>query len=492
MIQDKWRVLIAMCMFTVLLNFDFTGINLAISVMAHELHAKLTMMQWVMVSYVLAAGMFTILGGKLGDKYGHRNLFVYGTLLYIIGSIMACIAHHMPLLIGGRFIQGMAIGLAYPMTIILTMNAFPKKQHGKAIGIIVSTMGISMAIGPSLGGLFIHYANWRWIFYINVPLGIITILLSLCSCKKDMAIRPDSIDSFGCFLSMLVMFLLTLSANEIQNWGLTSSYFICSIIASMFCIYLLFVWTKKKQNPFIPIDLLTHKLFAIHTFIRIISQICLMIIFFFTPIYMQNILGFSVLKTSLALLSLTVVIGIASPLAGIWTDRAGPTPPTSTGMVFFVLSGIFAYSALHTLFIPLISVSYLFCGIAIGLVFTSTSKGAFMSINEKRLGVANGIYFSLCWLANALGLAVSGAILAFSARHALQSFLHTHSFLLKSFSLITLDRFVSGMQPLNNLSPALKTTFAYFFSQGLANTFIFMMVLSLIGLLASLALHSKK
>ncbi len=159
---NKWWILTAMCLLTAILSIDVTGLNIAIPTIAKEFNADLVSMQWVINIYVLMSASFQILGGRLGDTYGHKKVYLIGCAGFVLGSVGAGLATGEAILIFFRTVQR----ISFPVSIIITLNAFPKSQQGFAMGFIVTAMGSFLALGPILGGLFVHYLTWRWIFYL--------------------------------------------------------------------------------------------------------------------------------------------------------------------------------------------------------------------------------------------------------------------------------------------------------------------------------------
>lgn len=419
MVSDKvrkWWILSAMCLLTVMLNIDVTGVNLAIPVIAHEFHASLTDMQWVINAFVLVSAMFQIFGGRLGDTYGRKKIFLIGTVIFIIGSAGAGFSYNEIVLVSFRAVQGFALGIAYPMTIALTFAAFPKKKRGFALSFIVATMGISLAIGPLFGGFLVDTIGWRWIFYVNIPVGVLCFIIAYIFCSPHKEKKVPPIDYTGTVLLALGLFGVLLAVNQLQSWGLRSYAFWISLLLGI-CLLLLLCFTEKKQvAPIINFQLVRIRNFFLNNVIRIIVQLVFISVLFFFPLFLQNIAGYRPLHSGILLLFLTVVIGVLSPIVGKWVDRIGDKIPNILSMSLYAVAFFLFYFLTADPNLIVLGVGLLLVGIATGITFVSTVTGSLSVASEKEQGAASGMIFASAWFGCALGVALMGAILAFSSK----------------------------------------------------------------------------
>jgi EmrB/QacA subfamily drug resistance transporter len=481
-----------------MLNIDITAINLAIPVMAKEFSATLDTMQWVINAYLLLSAMLQILGGRLGDTYGHRKIFLIGTALFVISSVGAGAAPNETILIIFRTLQGLALGISYPMTIVLTFASFPKSQQGFALSFIIATMGVSLAIGPPLGGLFVHYIGWRWIFYINVPIGIIAYFLAHVFCPSSKSDQHRYIDYQGAFFLILGLFGIMLAINQVQQWGLKSIYFWSSFILGWVFLFALYFIEKKQSYPIINFNLFKIRNFLFNNIIRLIVQFVFIPVLFFTPIYLQNIAEFTALRTGLMLLFLTLVIGVLSPIAGKWVDRVGDKTPNILSMFLFALACLLFALLDQEPNIYLLGSALLLVGIATGISFVSTITGSVSVVSEDQQGVATGIIFTTAWFGCALGIALMGAILSLSSKHYLYNHMQHIKLSEQQFSI--LERASSGIYSVSNLSnyfsggtlQKITAITVDSFMNGFHISMLVWMVLSLIGLIFACYLKKNK
>ena len=181
----KWFTLLGLFFAIIVLNLDFTIVNLAIPTLGKAFHAPLSLLEWIVNIYPLTFAACVILTGKLADKYGHKKIYLFGITFFLIGSIIAGFAPGPILILIGRILQGVGMAGTYGMMFILAAEAFPANQKGFATGILIIGTGVGQALGPTVGGLMVEYWSWRWCFLINIPFCILSILLVYFACAKD-------------------------------------------------------------------------------------------------------------------------------------------------------------------------------------------------------------------------------------------------------------------------------------------------------------------
>jgi len=488
----KWWILFTMCLLTVMLNFDVTAVNLAIPKIAVDFHANLANMQWVINSFVLLSAMFQILGGRIGDTYGHRKIFVIGTIIFVIASMVAGVATTEWLLILARAGQGLALGLAYPMSIALTYNAFPREQHGVAMGFIMGTMGVWLGIGPTLGGIIIHYIGWRWIFYVNLPIGILTVVLTYIFCyPPKIPKQRESLDYLGASLLILGLLGIVFALNQSQEWGFYSTPFIVIMIAGLLCFVILYYLSKRKIHPIMDFELFKQRNFLLNNIIRIFAQLVFIPVLFFIPIYLQNILGHTPLVSGLFMLYLTVIIGLLSPFAGKFVDRVGFRIPNAISMLAFFIGCLLIYEVTPADTLMLLASGLIFVGVGTGISFVSTTAGALSPISTEKMGLATGILMTVVWVSCAIGISLMGAILALSSKAELLGNLAQKGILLPRVQMNELIRIAQGISPLASLKtlinpsllPELTRITLSSFMHGFHLGFLVLMFLSILGLI---------
>lgn len=449
---NKWMVLTVMCLLTVMLNIDATAVNLAIPVIAHEFHAQLSTMQWVMGVFLLGSASFQIIGGRVGDVLGNTKLFNIGTLLFIAASAICGFSENPGLLLTGRALQGIALGIANPMTLAIVFRIFPDELKGTAMGIIIGVMGFSLAVGPTIGGAFVDYLSWHWIFFVNVPIGLLTLLLSWRYCPADVSVGAyKDIDYLGALILMTGLTLLILAFNQVEVWGFSSGLFLGILAAGIVLLIILGRLEKRTAQPIMEYALFKLKNYSLYNFVRFMSQMVFLALLFFLPLYLVNVVELSAFDSGMVLLALTVVVGICSPLAGKWVDKSGAKYPTVVSLVCMML-GAYLLTRLQLHPEPALLYSFLVVtGLGIGINFTSTVTGGLAGIDPNKLGLATGVYFTVIWTSCAFAIAFAGAIVAVSSHAALAHQLSGQSVNYSVSQLDLLTRAARGLVPVSAL-----------------------------------------
>ncbi len=493
-------ILISMLLLTVMLNIDVTALNIAVPVIATDFNASLSNMQWVINAYVLGSACFQILGGKLGDCFGHKKIFLWGTFFFVLTSMIAGISPNEKFLITCRGLQGLALGIAYPLTYIITCEVFPKHKQAFALSLIISTAGASLAIGPLIGGLLVEYLNWRWIFFINVPLGIITLWLCKKYCHSSEKDPNKQIDYKIASLLVFGLFALTLATNEVQYWGVFSKPFLIVLLLGILLFVSLYLLERKSKDPIFPFQLFKIKNFSLHTVIRFFVQIVFIPVLFFFPIYLQNIAGYSPLISGVLTLSLTLGIGILSPLGGKWIDKIGDKTPTFIACLFFTLGSFLFLFLQKEPNLYLMEIGLLCIGIGTAISFVSTTTGTLTQVKESMHGIGMGVFLTVAWVSCAFGIAISGAILAMSSKAHLIHLISKKGISLTSEQFLVAKKVARGIAPFSRLQESFPASLQNIVSEICSQSFIkgfHLMVISWIGIsilgaFFSLLLERKK
>ncbi len=492
--EKRWWILTAMCLFTVMLNIDVTAINIAVPVIAKNFNAKLSSMQWVINAYVLVSSMLAVLGGRLGDTYGHKKMFLWGVVCFVLSSAGAGLSLNESMLIAFRTLQGVSLGIAYPLTIALTFASFPKTKQGFALSFIVGTMGVSLAIGPPIGGLFVNYLGWRWIFFINVPLGILVYIITKMFCSSKIQEEKKYIDVKGSIFLILGLFGVTYALNQVQNIGMSSPTFLFSFFIGIAFLVVLFFITRKQSYPIIDFKFFKNRNFTLNNCIRLIVQLVFIPVLFFMPLYLQNIAGYDALYSGILLLFLTVVIGVISPIAGKWIDRAGDRVPNILSMILFTCACVLFYFLSATPEMAFLAIGLLFVGIGTGITFVSTVTGSVAMLDEKDHGVGTGILFTVAWFGCALGIALMGAIVAYFSESYLVEYIKHAKLQLSTEQMTDLKRISKGIASYktSSIKPHIAEVGRNAFMHGFKISMAIWGALAFIGILLSLALKKHR
>ncbi|MQA75355.1 MAG: DHA2 family efflux MFS transporter permease subunit [Solirubrobacterales bacterium] len=405
----RWT-LAAVCLAISMLMVDLTVVVVALPDIQRDFGTSLETQQWTVNAYALAVAVFLVVGGRLGDIFGRRRLFLTGTVVFTCASALAAASADDTMLIGARILQGIGGALMYPATLSLVSAAFPPERRNQAVGIWAGVAGLSLASGPLLGGALTQI-DWRWIFLINIPLGALTILLTVARIRES---REEgiarTIDVPGFLTLGGGLTALVLALDQSNGWGWGSPAIIALLAAAVVLLVGFVVVESRAEQPLIDLSLFRSSTFSGALSINFIVQFCLMGAVFFLSLYLQNILGFDAIETGVRVLPITAPFVIVTPLAGLAAARVGERPPIVLGMVvvavaLYLLTGIDGTTTYADLWLP-----FVLLGIGVSLVMPPMSTAVMNSVSDAKAGAAAGMLDTYRQVGTAFGVAVLGAI----------------------------------------------------------------------------------
>lgn len=471
----------------IMVNLDTTIVNLALPQIANYLAAPLSGLQWIITIYLLVTTATFVLGGKLADHYGRKRVYLIGIIVFIAGSAAAGLAQNTWHLLLGRSVQAVGFAMTFTSVMILITSLFPESRRGQVLGIALVFSGLSQAIGPTLGGIILEQLSWRWIFYVNVPLGLLSFLLTWWFNPIETTEKKSTpIDYIGALILACGVSFIIIALNEVNTWGLTSAYFYGVLLLGIGLIALLVHHALHKTNPIIELHFFQNRAFLSTSLIRAIYTGNYLAILFILPIFMQNSLGYSPLKTSYYLIAMTLVFAVLAPIGGKWLDVVGTKKATLVSMLL-LCGALICWIATPYLFTTLLLIAGLvLAGVASSLNMSSTMKAAMAEIPEKQQGVGLGLFYTITFLGGTLGVAIIGSFIGhFAQSYALQK---AQDLALSTAELTHLEWVATGARPLaylNEVIPAplleatvliAKQSFALAFSSALFLNLLFCLV----------------
>ncbi len=411
--RGRWLVLAILCVGVFMLLLDGTIVNLAIPSILTAFHTGFSEVEWVMNAYLLVFAVLLITTGRFGDLYGRKAIFVAGLCVFALASLACGLAPGIGWLIGFRAVQGLGGAMMMPNTLSIIANVFPPGERGKAMGFWGGVSGFSLAVGPSLGGLLVDAASWRWIFFVNVPIGVVLLVAALRYVPEST--DPTSvrqIDYPGVAVLTASLFALTFALIEGQKYGWTSGL-ILGLFASTVVGLALFVWIQRRQvQPLMELGLFKNRTYSVTNVVGLIMSFGMMGVFFLLPVFLQAILGYSAIKAGLVMTPLAAVVMVAAPTSGTLSDRIGPKWLMASGMLITAVGFYLTRRVMVTdgswesLVLP-----FAVSGIGIGMVMPPMTSAVMGSVVPEKAGQASGVISSMRQIGSVLGIAVMGAIL---------------------------------------------------------------------------------
>ena len=306
---------------------DGTVVNVALRTIGEDLDASLAELQWITNGYLLSLSALILLGGSLGDRFGRRRIFVLGTVVFAAASVLCGLAPTPLLLIVARILQGVGAALLMPGSLAMIQGAFVVADRGRAIGTWSGLAGISTAIGPFVGGWLIEYASWRWIFFINVPLAAITVVVAQRSVPETF--DPDAPSRFDISGAALVSVALAGTTYALIEWGSTAAV-VAAVLGIVGAIGFLLV-EGRSSHPMLPLGLFRDRTFSAANAMTLVVYAALGAVTFFVVLQLQTVAGYDALQAGIAMLPITFCMLFLASRFGALGTRIGPRIPMTVG-----------------------------------------------------------------------------------------------------------------------------------------------------------------
>jgi EmrB/QacA subfamily drug resistance transporter len=409
----KWWTLVAVAVGLFMIMLDNTVVNVALPSIQGDLGISISELEWVVNAYALTFGVLLLIGGKLADMLGRRAIFITGLVIFTLSSLACGLATGPEMLIGARTVQGIGAALMNPATLSIITATFPPRQRGTAIGIWAGVSALALAIGPLVGGLLTEKIDWSWIFYINVPIGVLGVLAArvFIDETKDSS-AEQRLDLPGLLTSGLGLFALTFGLIETNHHAWTSTIVVSMLLLGVALLAVFVVLELRQRIPMLDLSLFRNRTFAGANAAMLLVGLAMFGIFFFTSLFVQNILGFSAIETGASFLPMTVLIILVAPIAGRISDHFGPRWLMGAGMVLLSAS-LLLFGRLETdsTFWGLLP-AMLVGGFGMAITMSPTTAAAMGSVPVDKAGVGSAVINSMRQVGGSTGIAVMGALVA--------------------------------------------------------------------------------
>jgi EmrB/QacA subfamily drug resistance transporter len=413
--NKKWWTLGAVSVGLFMIMLDNTVVNVALPSMRSSLHMSLSELEWVVAGYALTFAAFMLIGGKLADFVGRRLVFMIGLAVFTGASLACGLAPNGGFLIGARIVQGLGGALMNPATLSIIAATFAPRERGRAIGIWAGVSAMALAIGPLVGGLLTEHVNWNWIFFINVPVGLIGLLAIPLFIDESRDTTADQrLDLPGLVASALGLFSLTYAFIEANSNGWGSARIIGAFVVAAASLVAFVLLERHQQAPMLDLSLFRNRTFGGANAAMLFVGLAMFGTFFYVSLYMQNVLKYSPVQAGASFLPMTILIILIAPRAGALTDRVGSRWLVGIGMTLLAVM-LFYYTTLgaNETFWALLP-GLLLGGIGMGMTMTPVTAAAMSAVSVDKAGVGSAVLNSARQVGGSLGIAVMGAIVAAS------------------------------------------------------------------------------
>jgi EmrB/QacA subfamily drug resistance transporter len=415
--QDRrWWALIVLCMGNLMIVLDTTIVNVALPSIRTDLGFTESSLAWVVNAYLLTYGGFLLLGGRLGDLYGHRRLFLFGIALFTVASLACGLSTTQWMLIGARTVQGLGGAVASAVSLSLMMTLFTEPaERAKAMGIFGFVAAGGGSLGVVLGGVLTDLISWHWIFLVNVPIGALVIFLSMRLLPTEraeaMSGRLDVAGAVTVTTALIIAVYAIVNGN--QN-GWTSATTLGLLGASVAALVLFLGIESRVRSPLVPLGLFKHRNISVSNIVGVLWAAAMFAWFFLSALYLQLVLGYSPLKVGLSFLPANLIMGAFSiGISAKLVMRFGFRKPLATGLLLAAAGLLlFVRAPVDGNFLVDVLPSMILLGFGAGIAFNPVLLAAMSDVEPSESGLASGLVNTSFMMGGALGLAVLASIAA--------------------------------------------------------------------------------
>jgi len=372
---------------------DATVVNIALPAIGRDLGAGVTGLTWTVNAYTLTLAAFVLVGGSLGDRLGRRRVFMVGVAWFGLASLACALAVDIAMLIGFRALQGVGAALLTPGALAILQSSFRAEDRSRAIGAWSGLAGNTGAVGPLLGGWLVDVASWRWIFFINVPVVVVVLVIAarhVPESRDDAAV--GRLDVVGSLLVAVGLGALTYGLASWSEQGIGSFAVSVGIVVGVAAIAGFIAWEAATAHPMLPLSIFSAPRFAVTNLVTFVVYAALGGVFFWLVVTLQVVAGWSALTAGFSLLPVTVLMLLFSPRAGVIGDRLGPRIPMTAGPVVAALGvALMARIGPDASFTSDVLIPATLLGIGLTLTVTPLTATVLGAVDESRAGLASGV-----------------------------------------------------------------------------------------------------
>jgi EmrB/QacA subfamily drug resistance transporter len=410
--RRRLLVLAICCLSLLLVGMDVTIVNVALPSIRRDLNVSLSGLQWTIDAYILVLASLLMLSGSTADRLGRRRIFQTGLVLFTFGSLLCSLAPGLGWLIAFRMVQAVGASMLNPVAMSIITNVFTEpRERARAIGVWGGVVGISLGLGPVIGGVLVETVGWRSIFWINIPIGLAAIALTALFVPESKAPRPRRVDAVGQLLVMVALASMTYGIIEAPRAGWTSQTTLGLLALALVAIGSLLAYEPRRVDPLLELRFFRSAPFSGATVIAISAFGAFSGFLFLNTLYLQEVRGLSALQAGLCTLPLAVMTLIFAPLSGRLVGSRGPRVPLLGAGFAMCVGGLMLVGLDRGTSLVWLLASYVVFGMGFGLVNAPITNTALSGMPRGQAGVAAAIASTSRQVGSALGVAVVGSVL---------------------------------------------------------------------------------
>lgn len=409
--SHKWEILLAVMSGGFMASVDGSVVNLILPTLVNYFNSGFSNIQWVVLSYLLVVASLILSMGRLGDVIGRKKVYLTGFFIFTFGSFLCGIASSFEILIVSRVIQGVGATMILALGFAVATEAFPPEERGKAMGILASIVSLGVIIGPVIGGFLVTYASWRWIFFINLPIGFFGILMIIKFVPLKKNLVKKKFDIIGALFFFILMFTLLLGLSFAQKYGFTDLKTIYLLIASGICFAFFIIIEIFLKEPMLDLKMFKDYFLSANLFVTFLFYFAISGVFVIAPFYLQNILDYLPNQMGMLFGVMSFMMFFFSPISGLLSDKLGTSFVLVIALIIMLLS-YFAVSEIvstETSNFACILAMVVF-GLGMGLFMSPNHSAVMGSISNEHLGIVSSLLILGRTLGQTAGVSILGAI----------------------------------------------------------------------------------
>jgi EmrB/QacA subfamily drug resistance transporter len=423
--RRQWLILCICCMSLLIVGTDVTIVNVALPAIRRELGASVSGLQWSVDAYTLVIGSFLMAAGSAGDRFGRRRVFQVGLTLFTLGSLLCSLAPSVTALVIFRCVQALGGSMLNPVALSIVSNTFTERRaRARALGVWGAVFGISLALGPVLGGLLVTSLSWRAIFWINIPIGIAAIILTQLFVPESRAATARRFDPWGQLLVIVLLGTLTYGVIQGPEEGWGSPVIVAMFATAVAAAVALVLVESRRRQPLLEVRFFRSVPFSGASLMALLSLGVLAGFLFLNTLYLQDGRGYSALHAGLLTLPMAVMIIVFAPISGRLVGSRGPRLPLVAAGLLMTLAAALLLRLGNGTSTGYLLGCYVLFGVAFGLVNAPISNTAISGMPNSQAGVAASVASSSRQTGSALGVAAAGSIIAGASSSGLASASH--------------------------------------------------------------------
>ena len=414
-----WIIVATVCIGSFMGQLDASITQLVLPALEREFAVSVGQVSWVAVMFLLVVSAMLPIFGRLADMYGRKKLYVAGFLVFIAGSTLCGFAPHIAWLIAARALQAVGAAMLSANSVAIIVSIAGDKLRGRALGIQTAVHAVGLCAGPTVGGWIVDALDWRWVFWVNVPFGVIGTVIAWFIIPQTSAAKPGSrFDMPAALLLVPGLGALMFAINQVGSWGLTSPGVIGGAVAGAILLTALIVWERRTSDPLIPLLLFEKWSFACGNLVSLLANIILFGLFFLMPFTFERVFGETAFSGGLRLTTIPLALGLMAPISGALSDRIG-NRILCTGGMLVVFAGLVLLSlqlSADTPSLAVVTLSLVVVGIGQGVFFAPNNNAIMGSASASEAGEAGSLMNVTRDVGTSIGIAMAASLLSWKLR----------------------------------------------------------------------------